>query len=223
MRLTLLTAAITVPLNLVFGVAASWAIAKFDFRGKNTLITLIDLPFAVSPVISGLIYVLMFGAQGWFGSVADRARHSHHLCGARHRAGDDFRDLPVRGARADSADADPGQRRRGDRAVARRQRLADLPAGDAAQYPLGPAVRGPAVQCARHGRVWRGLGGLGPHPRPDQHPAAAHRDPAQRIQLRRRLRLGLAYWPCWRWSRWWPRACSERRHPELRAGVARHA
>jgi sulfate transport system permease protein len=67
MRLTLLTAAITVPLNLVFGVSAAWAIAKFEFRGKNALITLIDLPFAVSPVISGLIYVLIFGANGWLG------------------------------------------------------------------------------------------------------------------------------------------------------------
>jgi sulfate/thiosulfate transport system permease protein len=67
MRLTLLTAAIVVPLNLVFGIAAAWAIAKFEFRGKNALITAIDLPFAISPVISGLIYVLMFGAQGWFG------------------------------------------------------------------------------------------------------------------------------------------------------------
>ncbi|WP_019449955.1 sulfate ABC transporter permease subunit CysW [Cupriavidus sp. BIS7] len=66
-QLTLLVAAIAVPLNVVFGVAAAWAIAKFDFRGKNLLITLIDLPFSVSPVISGLIYVLMFGAQGWFG------------------------------------------------------------------------------------------------------------------------------------------------------------
>lgn len=66
-RLTLLTAAIAVPLNLVFGVAASWAIAKFEFRGKSMLLTLIDLPFSVSPVISGLIYVLLFGAQGWFG------------------------------------------------------------------------------------------------------------------------------------------------------------
>ena len=66
-RLTLLTAAIAVPLNLVFGVAAAWTIAKFDFRGKNILLTLIDLPFSVSPVISGLIYVLLFGAQGWFG------------------------------------------------------------------------------------------------------------------------------------------------------------
>jgi sulfate transport system permease protein len=66
-RLTLLAAGIAVPLNLAFGLAASWAIAKFDFRGKQVLITLIDLPFAVSPVISGLIYVLLFGAQGWFG------------------------------------------------------------------------------------------------------------------------------------------------------------
>jgi sulfate/thiosulfate transport system permease protein len=66
-KLTLLTAAISVPLNLVFGLAASWAITRFEFRGKNLLTTLIDLPFAVSPVIAGLIFVLMFGAQGWFG------------------------------------------------------------------------------------------------------------------------------------------------------------
>jgi sulfate transport system permease protein len=66
-KLTLLAAAIAVPLNLVFGVAAAWAIAKFDFRGRNALLTLIDLPFSVSPVIAGLIYVLVFGLQGWFG------------------------------------------------------------------------------------------------------------------------------------------------------------
>ena len=66
-RLTLLVAAIAVPLNLVFGLAAAWAIAKFEFRGKSLLITLIDLPFSVSPVISGLIYVLLFGTQGWLG------------------------------------------------------------------------------------------------------------------------------------------------------------
>ena len=67
LRLTLIAAAIALPLNLVFGVAAAWAIAKFEFRGKHFLITLIDLPFSVSPVIAGLIYVLVFGAQGWFG------------------------------------------------------------------------------------------------------------------------------------------------------------
>ncbi len=66
-KLTLLAAAISVPLNLVFGVAAAWSIAKFDFRGKNLLLTLIDLPFSVSPVIAGLIFVLVFGLQGWLG------------------------------------------------------------------------------------------------------------------------------------------------------------
>jgi sulfate transport system permease protein len=66
-QLTLLTAAIAVPVNLVFGVIAAWSIAKFSFRGKSFLITLIDLPFSVSPVIAGLIYVLLFGLQGWLG------------------------------------------------------------------------------------------------------------------------------------------------------------
>jgi sulfate transport system permease protein len=75
LRLTLLAAAIAVPANLVFGVCAAWAVAKFEFKGKQLLITLIDLPFAVSPVIAGLIYVLIFGAHGWFGpTLAD-----HHL------------------------------------------------------------------------------------------------------------------------------------------------
>jgi len=67
-RLTLVTAAIVVPVNTVFGIAAAWAIARFEFRGKNLLITLIDLPFAVSPVIAGLVLVLLFGAHGWFGA-----------------------------------------------------------------------------------------------------------------------------------------------------------
>ncbi|MFC5405585.1 sulfate ABC transporter permease subunit CysW [Cohnella soli] len=71
LRLTLITAAIAVPLNTIFGVCAAWAIAKFKFRGKNLLITLIDLPFAVSPVVSGLIYVLLFGAQGFLGPWLD--------------------------------------------------------------------------------------------------------------------------------------------------------
>jgi sulfate transport system permease protein len=66
-RLTLLVAAIAVPANLIFGVAAAWCISKFEFPGKHLLITLIDLPFAVSPVISGMIFVLLFGAHGWFG------------------------------------------------------------------------------------------------------------------------------------------------------------
>ena len=70
-RLTLLVAAISVPLNTIFGIAAAWAITKFDFRGKTALITLIDLPFSVSPVVSGLVFVLLFGAAGWFGPWLD--------------------------------------------------------------------------------------------------------------------------------------------------------
>ena len=67
-KLTLLVAAIAVPLNAVFGIAAAWCIAKFEFRGKSALLTLIDLPFSMSPVVSGLVWVLLFGAQGWFGT-----------------------------------------------------------------------------------------------------------------------------------------------------------
>ena len=66
-KLTLLVATISVPLNVVFGLCAAWAIAKFDFRGRSVLVTLIDLPFSVSPVVAGLVYVLLFGAQGWIG------------------------------------------------------------------------------------------------------------------------------------------------------------
>ena len=66
-RLTLIVAAISVPLNTIFGIAAAWAIAKFNFRGKTALVALIELPFSVSPVVSGLVFVLLFGAQGWFG------------------------------------------------------------------------------------------------------------------------------------------------------------
>jgi sulfate/thiosulfate transport system permease protein len=73
-KLTLLVAVIAVPLNLIFGTAAAWAIAKFEFRGKSALITLIDLPFAVSPVIAGLVFILIFGAHGWFGGFL-RAHH----------------------------------------------------------------------------------------------------------------------------------------------------
>jgi sulfate transport system permease protein len=74
-KLTLLVAAIAVPLNLIFGVAAAWAVAKFDFRGKSALITLIDLPFAVSPVIAGMIFILVFGTHGWFGGFLK----AHHV------------------------------------------------------------------------------------------------------------------------------------------------
>ena len=112
-KLTLLVAGIAVPLNIVFGLAASWAIAKFDFRGKSILITLIDLPFAVSPVISGLIYVLLFGLQGWLGPWL--AAHHIQIIFAVPGivVGHGLRDLSLRGPRVDPADAGARRRRRG--------------------------------------------------------------------------------------------------------------
>ena len=110
-RLSLIAAAIAVPLNTVFGIAAAWAIAKFDFPGKTFLVTLIDLPFSVSPVVSGLIYVLVFGMQGWFGPLAGRSRHPYPVRAAGHRAGDHLRHLSLCGARTDPADGRPGPRR----------------------------------------------------------------------------------------------------------------
>ena len=108
-RLTLLVALITVPANCVFGLVASWAVAKHDFRGRDALVTLIDVPFSVSPVVSGLVFVLLFGAQGWFRRLARRARRPHRLRHSRHRHRDDVRDLPLRRARTDPADAGAGR------------------------------------------------------------------------------------------------------------------
>ena len=107
-QLTLTVAAIAVPLNLVFGLMASWAIAKFEFKGKSLLITLIDLPFSVSPVVSGLIYLLLFGAQGLFGPWLMAPWHQDYLCAARHRARHDLRDISLRGAAAYPAHAGAG-------------------------------------------------------------------------------------------------------------------
>ena len=109
-KLTLLVASIAVPFNLVFGITAAWAIAKFEFVGKSLLTTLIDLPFSVSPVVSGLIFILLFGAQGLFRAIAPDARPPDRLCRAGHRARDHLRHLSARGAPTHSLDA--GARRR---------------------------------------------------------------------------------------------------------------
>ena len=191
-RLTLTTAAIVVPLNTVFGITAAWCIAKFEFRGKSILITLIDLPLAVSPVVSGLIYVLLFGLNGWFGAWLQDARHQHRLRAARHHPRDHVRHLPVRGARAHPAHAAARQRRGRGRHHARRRRLVHVLPCYAAAHSLGAGVRRHPLQCARDGRVRRRVRGLRQHPRSDYHDAAAHRDPLQRVQLRRRVRGGFA-------------------------------
>ncbi len=113
------------PANLVFGVAAAWAIAKFEFRGKTFLTTLIDLPFSVSPVVAGLIYVLMFGASGWARPLIDSMDLQIIFAVPGIVLATIFVTFPVRRARADPADAGAGHRQRAGRAVARRRRLAD--------------------------------------------------------------------------------------------------
>jgi hypothetical protein len=179
-KLTFTAAVIAVPLNCVFGVCAAWLIAKFDFRGKNILLTLIDLPFSVSPVIAGLIYVLVFGAQGWLGLYknADNPKFpwlaNWHFRRAGNCLGDDFCDVPVRRPRVDSAHAGAGPQRRGSRARARRERLADFLACDFAQYQMGFALRRDFMQRPRDGRIRRGGRRERPDSRADQHDSAAH-------------------------------------------------
>jgi sulfate transport system permease protein len=169
----------------------AWAIAKFEFRGKSLLLTLIDLPFSVSPVISGLIYVLLFGAQGWFGPWL--AAHDIKILFAVPGIvlATIFVTFPFVARELIPLMQAQGSEGRG-RHRAGRQRLADLPPRDAAQHQMGPAVWRDPVQRPRHGRVRRGVGGVRPHPRRNQHHAAAGRDSLQRIQLRRRLCRGLA-------------------------------
>ena len=128
MKLTLLVAAIAVPANLLFGLAASWAIAKFEFPGKSVLNTLIDLPFSVSPVISGLVYVLLFGLQGYLGALSAKRRHPDHLRRAGHRARHHLRHLSLRRPRVGAADAGTRHAGRGGRVVARRLGAQDVPA-----------------------------------------------------------------------------------------------
>ena len=201
-RLTLLVAAIAVPLNLVFGLCASWAIAKFEFKGKSFLITLIDLPFSVSPVISGLIYVLLFGAQGWFGPWLSAHHFKIIFAVPGIVLATIFVTFPFVARELIPLMTEQGTE----------DEEAALSLGasgwqtfwrvTAAECEMGPALRRAALQRPRHGRVRRGLGGLGPHPRPDQHHAAARRDPLQRVQFRRLPSPWPRCWRCWRWSRW---------------------
>jgi len=169
-RLTLMVAAISVGLNLVFGVTAAWAIAKFDFRGKTFLISLIDLPFSVSPVISGLVFVLLFGAQGFWGPWLQA--NDVHILFAVH-----IRDLSVRRAGAYTADAGTGHPGGRGRDLARRLGPADLLPRHFAQYQMGRALRRIVVQRAGDGRVRRGVGGVRTYSRRDQHHAAIGRNP----------------------------------------------
>ena len=191
-RLTLLTAAIVVPANTIFGICAAWTIARFEFRGKSLLVTLIDLPFAVSPVIAGLVLVFLFGVNGWFGEwLLDRNIPIIFAVPGIVLA-TIFISFPYV-----ARELIPLMQQQGsDEEVAALSlgagAVAHLPAHHTAEDPLGTPLRRDPVQRPRDGRVRRGLGRLGPHPRRDEHDAAAGRDPLQRIQLRRRIRGRLA-------------------------------
>jgi hypothetical protein len=187
-KLTLITAAIAVPFNAVFGLCAAWAIAKHEFRGKALLITLIDLPFSVSPVVAGLIYVLIFGLQGWFGDylVDNDIKVIFAVPGIVLATV--FVTFPFVARELIPLMQEQGTAEEEAAVSMGAGGPDDVLAGDRAQCALGPDVRRPAVQRPRHGRVRRRVGGQRPHPRPDQHHAAARRDPLQRVRLRRRLR-----------------------------------
>ena len=180
------------PLNLVFGVAAAWAIAKFEFKGKAFLITLIDLPFSVSPVISGLVYVLLFGAGSVLGPWLKSYGIEILFAVPGIVLATIFVTFPFVARELIPLMQEQGT---GDEEAA-------LSLGASGWqtfwYVTLPNIRWGLlygvllVQRARHGRVRRGVGGVGPHTRPHQHHAAACRNPLQRIQCGRRLRRRLA-------------------------------
>ena len=187
------------PLNLVFGVAAAWALARFEFRGRRVLIALIELPFAVSPVVSGLVFVLLFGAQGFVGPwLAERdIRIIFAVPGivlatlfvtVPFVARELIPVLEEQGAEAEEAALALGAS--GWQMFWR----VTLP-----NIRWGAALRRGAPHGARHRRVRRRLGGLGSRARPDQHGAAARRDSLQRIQLQRGVRGRVAADDAGRW------------------------
>ena len=180
-RLTLTVAAISVPINMVCGVAAAWAITKHDFRGKDFLISLLDIPFSISPVVAGLMYLLVFGAQGWFGDWL--LAHDIHIAFAKPGIvlATLIVTLPFVARELIPLMQSQGARGGGSRTYARRAGLAHLPVGDAAEYPLGSALRRAADQCAGDGRVRCGVGHFRPYSRRDQHHAVAGRGTVQRV------------------------------------------
>ena len=184
MKLTLLVAAIAVPANLVFGLAASWAIAKFEFKGKSVLNTLIDLPFSVSPVISGLIYVLLFGAQGYFGAYLQSEGIQIVFALPGIVLATIFVTFPFVARELVPLMQEQGTQDEEAALSLGASGWKTFLQGDAAEYSLGAALRRRALQRARHGRVRRRVGRLRPHPRQDQHHAAACRDSVQRVQFR---------------------------------------
>ena len=197
-RLTLIAAAISVPMNLAFGVAAAWAITKFDFRGKSLLLTLIDLPFSVSPVIAGLIFVLVFGLQGWFGEWL----RDHDLKIIFAVPGIVLATVFVTFPFI-ARELIPLMQAQG---IEQEEAARVLGAGG---WQIFWRVTLPNIKWAllygvilcnarAMGEFGAGERRLRPHPRADQHDAAAHRDRLQRIPVCGRLCGGPRCWRHWR-------------------------
>ncbi|VFT50450.1 sulfate transport protein CysW [Pseudomonas aeruginosa] len=175
------------PLNLLFGVAAAWCVSKFEFRGKSILVTLIDLPFSVSPVIAGLIYVLLFGAQGYFGEWLS----DHDIQIVFAVPGIVLATLFVTVPFV-ARELIPLMQEQGTQEE-EAARLLGANGWQMFWHVTLPNIKWGliygVVLCNRagDGRVRRGIGGFRAYPRCHQHPAAARRDPLQRIQPCRRL------------------------------------
>jgi sulfate/thiosulfate transport system permease protein len=180
-RLTLTAAAIAVPLNLIFGVAAAWAIAKFRFPGKSFLITLIDLPISVSPVISGLIFVLLFGLQGWLGPRLSEHDIKIIFAVPGIVLATIFVTFPFVARELIPLMQSQGSEEEEAARTLGRRRMADPLARDFTQRQMGSLVRSNPVQRASHGRVWGGFGGLRPYSRLHQYDSTPCRDTLQRV------------------------------------------
>ena len=150
-RLTLLVAVAVVPLNTLFGICAAWSVTHFHFRGKALLISLIEIPLWVSPVIGGLVFALIFGRQGWLGPWLDTHQIQILFAYPGIVLATAFCDFPFCGAGPDPADAVAGQQGGGSRADAGRERLAAFLAGGFSEDQVGHSLRGDFVQCAGHG------------------------------------------------------------------------
>jgi len=159
-RLTLLAAVIAVPLNLVFGVAAAWAIAKFNFVGKSLLITLIDLPFAVSPIVSGLIFVLLFGLQGLLGPWL--AEHDIKIIFAVPGIvlATIFVTFPFIARELIPLLQAQGNEEEEAALVVRCEWLANILASYHSKYEMGITLWCDFMQCQSNGRIWRSISGF---------------------------------------------------------------
>jgi len=205
LRLTALVASLAVPLNVMFGIAASWAITRFDFHGKNLLITLIDIPLSVSPVVAGMMYVEVFGLHGWLGPWL--SEHNLHVIFAVPGIvlATVFVTFPfvarelIPFMQAQGSDEEIAAVVLGANGwnVFWRVTLPNI------KWAL---LYGTILAASRSiGEFWRGLSGLRAHPRPNHDTAAGGRDALQRVQLYRRICCGFAPDAWLRLSPWWPR------------------